>query len=231
MTNFMDLLSSLDFGKIGQQIAEDPQEIERAASAVIPALLGGMQANAKDPAGAESLINALGDHVPADGELPPLEKVDPADGEKIVRNVFGPESDNVARALSGYGFSSGLVMKLMPLLAPLVMSWLSKNILGGGRAQQQAQPQQAPQQSGGGLGGILDSILGGGRQQQSQQQQAPMPRQTEANAPAGVDISDILGDMLRGGGAQQQQRQSGGGGFGLDDLLGGLGGMLGSGRR
>jgi len=67
----------------------------------------------------------------------------------------------VAQQLGGLGggLSSGLIRKLLPMLAPIVMSYIAKRMRGGG-GQQQAN-------SGGGglgdlLGGLLQSGLGGG---------------------------------------------------------------------
>ena len=42
--------------------APSPAEVERAIQSVLPALLGGLQANAADPGGAASLADALGHH-------------------------------------------------------------------------------------------------------------------------------------------------------------------------
>ena len=55
-----------------------------------PALLGGLDANAADPAGAASLAEALGQHDPAlvEGGVD-LAQVDPAEGEKIAQHIFG----------------------------------------------------------------------------------------------------------------------------------------------
>ena len=81
-----------------------------------------------------------------------LADVDEQDGQKIVGNIFGGNTDQVMSQLGGVGSGAGLgrerllVQKLLPILAPIVMSWLA-NKLG----------------QGGGLGSILGGGSGAGR--------------------------------------------------------------------
>ena len=109
----------------------DEATAEAATRQAIPALLGGMQANAQDSAGAASLAGALGDHPSAlvDGGVD-LNQVDADDGQKIVHNIFGPNTGQVAQTLGGQsgGGQSGLIQKLLPILAPIVMSYLAKRL-------------------------------------------------------------------------------------------------------
>jgi len=101
-----------------------------------------MAANAEDPAGAASPTEALGQHVD-----------DAADGEKIVHHVFGDNEGAVVNQLGG-----GLVAKVLPLLAPVVMGFLAKSVLGkggGGGDAARARP--------GGLGDVLGGLLGAGK--------------------------------------------------------------------
>jgi hypothetical protein len=118
-----------------------------------------MAANAEDPAGAASLTEALGQHVDdaADGGVD-LGQVDTADGEKIVHHVFGDNEGAVVNQLGGLGgLGGGLVAKVLPLLAPLVMGFLAKSVLGkggGGGDAASARP--------GGLGDVLGGLLGAG---------------------------------------------------------------------
>ena len=92
-----DILADIPMDQLAAQLGVDETTAEQAARQAIPALLGGMQANAQDPAGAMSLAGALGDH-PSDlieGGVD-LDQVDADDGEKIVGNIFGPNQDQVA---------------------------------------------------------------------------------------------------------------------------------------
>jgi len=169
-----DILADIPMDQLAARLGVDQATAEQAARQAIPALLGGMQANAQDPAGATSLAGALGDHPSdlIDGGVD-LDQVDADDGEKIVGNVFGPNQDQVAQTLGGNlgGQAGGLIKQLLPILAPIVLAYLSKRLLG--------------QQQGGGQD-PLGSILGGGA--------------TGSNNP----LTDILGSLLRGGGGAAQ---------------------------
>ena len=106
----------------------------------MPTLLAGMHNNAQAPDGAASLESALGQHQDGliDGGVD-VAQVDTADGEKIVNHVFGGQQDQVASQLAGSGQLGGagsdLVRKLLPVLAPIVMSYLAKKFLGGSQTQ------------------------------------------------------------------------------------------------
>lgn len=227
MADYTELLSSLPIDDIARRLGTDPETARAASAAAIPALLGGLQANAADPAGKASLVGALGQHDPklVQGGVD-LGDVDVADGEKVVRNVFGPKKDEVATKLgASQGVGSDLFAKLLPILAPIVLSYLTNKVLNRS-GQGQAAPRPGGQSGGGMLGDLLGSILGGGRGSATP---APSGR-TGSAGPGGLDITDVLGDLLGGGSsAPTQQGRSAGG---VEDLLGSvLGGLLGGGRR
>jgi len=173
----------------------------------VPTLLAGMQNNAQAPDGAASLESALVQHQDGliDGGVD-VGQVDTADGEKIVNHVFGGQQDHVASQLAGTGQLGGagsdLVRKLLPILAPIVMSYLAKKFLGGGQAGAGSQA---------GAGAPADSVQGGGMD-------------------LGGVLGGILGGMVGGQGGQGSAAGQGGpgeqegqGGFGgLGDILGGL---------
>ncbi|MBF6211770.1 DUF937 domain-containing protein [Nocardia puris] len=163
MTSFDELLSNVPIGQIAQKLGVDEATASSAVQAALPTLLGGLQANATQPEGAASLVGALGKH---DGELVSgagavdIEQVDVADGAKIVDNVFGAEKNTVISALGATEGTGGndLVAKLLPILAPIVLAYLAKQMGGGGAAAPQA---PAPSSGGGGIGDILGGLLGG----------------------------------------------------------------------
>nr|WP_199701342.1 DUF937 domain-containing protein [Jiangella rhizosphaerae] len=156
-----DLLARLPIDQIAASLGVDEETAEQATRQALPALIGGMQANAQDPDGARSLASALDDHdddLVRDGVS--LDRVDTKDGEKIVSNVFGDNREQVVNQLAGFnskGGGSDLIGKLLPILAPIVLSYLAGKVKSGGNA---APSQQA--QSGGGLADILGGLLGGG---------------------------------------------------------------------
>lgn len=200
-----EIMQQIPLSQLASQLGTDEQTAGAAMQQAIPALLGGMEANAQDPAGAASLEGALSDHSAGliDGGVD-LAEVDPADGQKIVGNIFGDQTDGVARTLGGLGGAdqSDLMKKLLPILAPIVMSYVVKRIGGGGTSA-----------GGGAGGGLLGSILGGG----------------SAAGSGGSGLSDILGGLLGGSASSPPQgTPQKSSGHAMIDILGG---MLGGGRR
>ncbi|MFE1594413.1 DUF937 domain-containing protein [Nocardia sp. NPDC058705] len=161
MTSFDDLLSQVPIAQIADQLGVDQATATTAVQAALPTLLGGLQANAAQPQGAASLLGALDNHgglVEGEGAVD-LGQVDVGDGEKIVDNVFGTEKNTVISALGAGGGTGGndLIGKLLPILAPIVLAYLAKQLTGGGAAA----PQQQAPASNGGLGDLLGGLLGG----------------------------------------------------------------------
>ena len=125
--------------QISQQVGASPDEVRTCAAAVLPALLGGLQANAGDPSGAGSILQALGQH---DDDLltggADLSAIDEQDGTAIASHIFGDQQDEVVNrlgglpAVGGSGLGGALVKKLLPILAPMVLSWLANRVLKGG---------------------------------------------------------------------------------------------------
>ncbi|TKV58840.1 DUF937 domain-containing protein [Nakamurella flava] len=211
MTAVDDLLGQLPMGELANKLGVDEATAEQAAKTALPTLLAGLQANAEDPAGAQSLESALAQHQDSsllDGGVS-LDQVDEADGEKIVGNVFGDKKSEVVNALGGLGGlgggdgggdgggQSGLISKLLPMLAPIVMAYLAKQFFNKGQGGEGSA-------DGGGLAGMLGGLLGGG-----------------SGGAGGGGLGGMLGGLLGGGG-------SGGAGGGLGGMLGGL---LGGGKR
>lgn len=187
--NINQLLSSLPIDRIAGQLGEDPNKVRQAAENVLPALLMGMGANAQAPEGRDSLASALGKHDPslAEGDVD-VDAIDTADGAKIAHHVFGAKEEQVVHQLGGVAGGSDLVKKLLPILAPLAMSWLA------GRLQQRGSAGSSPQ--GGLLEQILGQVLGGGSNS--------LPASTQASGSpleglGGGIFGDLLGGLLGGG--------------------------------
>ena len=102
MSSIDDILATIPMNSLASQLGVDPATAESAVREALPALVGGMQANAADPRGAASLAGALDNHSPqlVDGGVN-LDEVDTADGEKIVSHVFGENSGAGAQTLGG----------------------------------------------------------------------------------------------------------------------------------
>ena len=201
-----DILQNLPIDQLAQQIGADPQEVQQAAQAALPALLGGLHANAQDPGGASSIVEALGQH---DDDLlaggVDLGQVDQADGERIVSHIFGSNEEQVYSALGSSGAGGGLVKRLIPILAPIVLSYIANRVLkggggglGGGGATAPSTTDNSAQGGPGSLDSMLKDVLGGALGGGTTTPQAPAPTpQTQPSV--GGSILDVLGGLLGGG--------------------------------
>ncbi|WP_458688036.1 DUF937 domain-containing protein [Nocardia tengchongensis] len=160
MTSFDDLLSNVPVAQIAEQLGVDEATAKTAIDAAVPVLLGGFQAQAGNPEVGLNLENEVANQPLGllDGGVD-INQVDVSNGSQIVDQTFGAEKNTVISALGNVGgsnISQDLMGKLLPMLAPIVLAYLSKKMLGGGGAA--AQPSAA---GGGGIGDILGSLLGG----------------------------------------------------------------------
>jgi hypothetical protein len=238
MSEIEEILSQVPMDQVAAVLGVDQSEAEEVTRTAIPALLGGMQANAADPEGAASLMNAVEQHdttaLGAD-----LDQIDTQDGERIVHNVFGEQTPDVMARLGGAtpGEGSSLIQKLLPIIAPMVMAYLAKKLqgaTGGGTAAATDDPMGglggmlggaggAGGAGAGGLGDVLGSVLGGA---------GSSGGSGGSGGSAQGGIADILGQVLGGAGGAQTQPGTPTGQGGIGDLLGGvLGGLLGGGKR
>ena len=184
MDNLDDLVAQIPMDQVAGALGVDREEAERAVRSSLPALVAGMKANADDPAGAASLGEALGQHRFQLQNNVDLLDVDADDGDKIVQHVFGEQRAQVVDRLGGLGGlggtgdGSGLIAKLLPILAPIVMAWLAKRVSGAAPQAPEAPGSQGDAPfGGGGLGDILGGLLGG----------------------EGGGLGDLLGGLLGGG--------------------------------
>lgn len=173
-TEIQDLLSKLPIDAIAARVGEDPAAVRAAIENLLPTLLAGMGANAQDPAGRDSLASAVVNHDPSlvEGDVA-VDAIDEADGAKIASHVFGANTEEVTTQLGAISGGSGLVRKLLPILAPLVMSWLAGRMRQGGDTtgstgglleqvlSQALAGSSSSQQDSGLLDGILGQVLGG----------------------------------------------------------------------
>lgn len=125
------------------------------ASALAPAILGGMrkaQGQAAGSGGLGGLLSQLGGGGLLDNVLS-REPTDVSRGNEVLGQIFG--SKDVSRAVaqdasSRTGLDPALLKKMLPMLAMMVAGAMAKQDDGGDAAP-----------SGGGLGGMLGGLLGG----------------------------------------------------------------------
>jgi hypothetical protein len=197
MPGLDELFNEIPTQQIASTLGADEGEVDSAIKTLVPLLVGGLQQNAQDPGSASNIEIAASSHAASgllDGGVS-VDQVDAADGSKAVAKIFGGNDTNqVASALAGGGAGNGdLIKKLLPILAPIVLAYIGKQLTKGGGA---AAPADTQAQGGsGGLGDILGSILGG-----------------SGGGGGNNPLGSILGSVLGGG--------QGGGALG--DILGGL---------
>ncbi|NMI00250.1 DUF937 domain-containing protein [Pseudonocardia acidicola] len=159
MSAVEDIMSQIPMNELAGKLGVDPQTAEQATRQALPALLGGIQANTADPAGAQSFASAVQQHDPGlvEGGVD-LHDVNAQEGDKIVDHVLGDNRPEVVNQLGNLGGPGGkeLMDKLLPMLAPIAMSWLAKSLTEHA-APAGATPAAAPA---GGLGGLLGNVLG-----------------------------------------------------------------------
>ena len=195
----------------------DAGQVQSAIGAALPAMFGGLARNAQQPGGAEALASALDRHDGSllDGLDGKVDQIDAADGSKIVGHMFGGQKDQVAQQIAGSsGLDLGMVAKLLPMLAPLVMGMLggakkSGGLDAGGLAGMLAGEKKTASGMGG-LGGLMDMF----------------DKDNDGN-PLN-DLAGMLGGASGGGGGAAGAMagamggaKSGGGGM-LGKILGGL---------
>ena len=160
-------------GQLAGALGADNDAVSKGVAAALPALLGGLARNAREPEGAAALSNAMGaDH---DGSI--LDSLGAIfggsqwaqqqanrHGERILGHVFGQSRPRVEQQVQQTsGLDSSIVTKLLPLLAPVVLGYLGKKLRGGGSEQVANSLQQeraAVQQNDGVFGSILDMLDG-----------------------------------------------------------------------
>jgi hypothetical protein len=193
--------------QLSQQLGADPETTRQAVPAAITAILGGLHQNVQQPGGAAQLDTALANH---DGGL--LDSLGglgsllggggAADGGGILGHIFGNHQPAVASQVGQRtGLDAGQASRLLMLLAPFVLSYLS-------RARQQQAPtgqvDPSADQGSGILGGITDILRGETAHiQQNHPEQAGILSQIlDRNHDGSVldDIVGMAGGFLGGGG-------------------------------
>ncbi|CAN5268766.1 DUF937 domain-containing protein [soil metagenome] len=156
MSDLDGLINSIPIDDIAKKLGVDPSVAKAAVAVAVPAIVGGLSANAQNADGAKSLETALGSHT---GKSTDLSAIDTADGEKIVGHVFGAKKKEVVEAVaqkSGGVDLGPIVQQLLPILAPIVLAFLAQQLSG---KKADSKPAAAPASTGGDIGSILGGLL------------------------------------------------------------------------
>jgi hypothetical protein len=125
-------------GQIAKQLGIPEPLANKAASSLAPALARGLQRNASQPGGLESLLGALrtGNHERYVDQPESLEREETVeDGNKILGHILG--SKDVSRNVAGNasqqtGIDASTLKKMLPMLGAVAMGALSKQTKSGG---------------------------------------------------------------------------------------------------
>jgi hypothetical protein len=154
--NLTDILAQAGgIESMAKELGVSPEMARTGADALLTAILGGFKKQAQGSGGVEGLGGLLG-QLGGGGLLDAVLGAQPTpvdQGNDVLGQIFG--SKDVSRTVAGQasaqtGLDSGLLKKMLPILAMLVAGYLARQGGQGGQAG-----------AGGGLGGLLGSILGG----------------------------------------------------------------------
>jgi hypothetical protein len=144
----------------GRAVGLSQEQTASALSALIPQLAAGLHRNASQPGGLDALLSALGagrhsQYVDDVARLGRAETV--VDGNAILGHILGSKDVSRAvasRAASQTGLDAGILKKLLPLAATMVMGSLAKR-----SGTQAAAGAPLGPGDGGGLFGMLTPLL------------------------------------------------------------------------
>jgi len=204
LTDALNEILSGQTSQISRRIGADEERTRVAVQSAIPALMAALSGEADDPGLRNaiqqdhdgSIIDQLSEYLEGSAQLSKRT----TNGAGILDHVLGDRQGEMAQALSAKsGLDLGSIMKLLPLLAPILMGMLGKKTSGS---------------SGGGSSGggfsfdDLGSILGGERED---------ARRTNP------DIGDVLDSFAKPRRSGSSRSDQGGGGIidSIKDMLGG----------
>lgn len=119
MSDLDDLIKSIPLADIAAQLGVSEDVASEAVNQTVPTLLAGLQA--QDTAEPKPQL---------------IDAADNGDGQQIVANLFGEKTDDVAAAAAAplsSGVTDGLVKQLLPILAPIVISFVMKKLTSAAR--------------------------------------------------------------------------------------------------
>lgn len=164
MTDLNAVLDLVPVGDIARKLGIPEDVADAAVKQVLPGLIGGLAANASTSAGSASLEKALSAHTSTPKSV---DQIDTADGAKIVKHVFGDNTDQVAAKLADAhpkpNVTMDIIKQVLPIVAPIVLSFIATQVMGSTTAAapaKKAKKATTPAASGGvDLGGMLGGLL------------------------------------------------------------------------
>lgn len=167
--NLTDILAQAGgIESMAKELGVSPGVAAQGAEALLPAILGGFKTQAQGAGGIEGLggmLGQLGGGGLLDAVLAPQATPVQA-GNDVLGRIFG--SKDVSRTVADHaagqtGLDSGLLKRMLPILAMMVAGYMAKQSgQQGGGLGDLIGGALGGSGSNGGLGGMLGSVLGGG---------------------------------------------------------------------
>lgn len=179
--NFFDMLSQAQDGgainNLGKQFGLDGAASKMAVKALLPAISSGFKRNTAQPEGMSALLGALqkGNHQQYIDNADQLSRPETStDGNAILGRILGAKSvsrEVATRAAQQTGIDSGILKKMLPVLAAMAMGSLGKQTAQPDMMQMitKAMGSAGTSSSTGGglLGSLAGSLLGGSKKSSS----------------------------------------------------------------
>ena len=126
----MELFTNSDSERaLSENTGISTDSIGKVINYALPKLIDAMKNNASSSEGAQSLYNALGDHVTNQSVEEQLQTVDTEDGEKIIGHIFGENTDSeISTIAEETDLSSGQISDVLSNVAPSILSQLSSSL-------------------------------------------------------------------------------------------------------
>lgn len=160
--SILSSLNSAELSEFAEKLGVDHEKMYAAIKDVIPTLLTGLHANIQSDDGATALSSALNAHREANplGNLDDL--ISGQLGTGIVGHILGGNAGNVAGAIARKnGLDVGTVQKLLAIVAPLVMSFLAKDVASGASLRESVESETATaHDSKPDIGGVIGGLIG-----------------------------------------------------------------------
>ena len=173
MATLNEILADAQHGKAMAELSREfgltQQQTEAAVAALLPAMSMGLKRSTATPEGLGNLFGVMGQqpdlYAMYDDPKSAMSQEGRVAGNEVLSAMFG--SPEASRAIADQaqqfsGVTSGILKKLLPVLAGILISGLMRS--GSGQAKPSA-PETAPEQGGDILGDILRQVFGQGTMQ------------------------------------------------------------------
>ncbi len=202
--------------QIAKQFGLNQAQAEKAVEALMPAFSQGLKRTVSDPAGLAKFMAAMAGGAQGsyfDNPQAAASQEGRGMGDAILGQLFG--SKDVSRAVAAQaaqatGLSQSILKQMLPMLAPILLGGLFKQMTGGGsggsnplgrifeemmKGGGNTPQQRAPQADAGNpWGQILEEMMGGAGQQRN-----PAPRGGQPGSSDENPLGRIIEEMMRGG--------------------------------